>query len=312
MKAQYLKFAKKLIILLAIMFVVDRGLGSIIQYYFENEPLGDAAAFAHAINNPTEDVLIYGSSRAVHTYDTKIITDSLGLSAYNCGRNGSNVVYGSAILPGALEGSHKPKLIIIDIVSKEIAWRSNKDGGDVLASMILPYVLTNEHFEELAMDLFPKELYKAKVSKLYAYNSQVLSIIRNYSRKDNDNINGYQPLPGSKIINPPQEYTADRDGIDEFSKERLEYFIKTVQENHIPLVAVLSPMYTKPFEDNESIRVCKQVFAEHNIELWDYATDPKYVQKDLFYDVNHLNTKGAEMFTRDIMSRIKQEGILKQ
>ena len=73
MKAQYLKFFKKFFILLVVMFIVDRGLGSIIEYYFQNEPLGDAASFAHAINDPQEEVLIYGASRAVHTYDTKLL-----------------------------------------------------------------------------------------------------------------------------------------------------------------------------------------------------------------------------------------------
>ena len=310
MKAQYLRFAKKVLMLLAIMFVVDRGLGSIIEYYFENEPLGDSAAFAHAINDPKEDVLIYGSSRAVHTYDTRIVADSLGLTSYNCGRNGSNIIYGAAILPAALEGAHQPKLIILDLAAKEIAKRSDKDGDDVLAGMILPYVLTNPRFEQLAKDLFPKELYKAKVSKLYAYNSLLLSIIRNYSRSDNDNINGYQPLPGSKLKKGPEAFTSGRDGIDEYSKERLEFFVKSVTDKKIPLVAVLSPMYTLPFKENESLTVCKQILAKYNIQLWDYSTDPKYVQRPLFYDMAHLNTKGSEMFTKEIMLRIKQSGML--
>ena len=60
------------------MFVVDRVVGSIIEHYFEDEPMGDSAAFARTINDPEEDVLIYGSSRAVHTYDPRIFTDSLG------------------------------------------------------------------------------------------------------------------------------------------------------------------------------------------------------------------------------------------
>lgn len=294
------------------MFIVDRVAGSAIEYYFEHEPLGDAASFAHAINNPKEDILIYGSSRAVHTYDTKILSDTLGLSAYNCGRNASNVIYGSAILPGALQGSHQPKLIILDIIAKEIAWRSNRDGADVLAGTILPYVLTNPHFEQLAKDLFPKELYKAKVSKLYAYNSLILSIIRNYSRKDNDNINGYQPLQGSKLKNEPQEFTSDRDGIDTYSRDRLEYFIKSVTDKKIPLVVILSPMYVKPYQENESIKVCKEILAKYNIELWDYSTDPRFVKKAYFYDMAHMNTKGAELFSREIASRIKQLGIIKK
>ncbi len=310
MRAEYLKFFKKLLILLVIMIIVDRGLGSILQYYFENEPLGDAASFAHAINDPKEDILIYGSSRAVHTYDTRIFTDSLHLSTYNCGRNGSNVIYGSAILPGALDGSKLPKLIILDVFAKEIAYRSSRDGADMLAAAILPYSLTNPHFESLVKDLFPKEYVKARVSKLYAFNSQILSIIRNYSRRHNDNINGYQPLHGSKIKGDPPQFS-DRDGIDEYSKGRLEYFVRSVTEKKVPLIVILSPMYNQPFEDNESLRVTKEILQKYNVPFWDYSTDPKYVKAEYFYDAAHLNTKGAEVFSKEIASRIKSMGILK-
>ena len=310
MKKQYLKFLKKAVILLVVMFVVDRAVGSIIEYYFKHEPMGDAAAFSHAINDPEEDILIYGSSRAVHTYDPRVFTDSLGLSCFNCGRNASNVIYHSAILPAALEGKHQPKVIILGLTAKEIAWRTNTGGEDILAGMILPYVLTNDRFREMAKELFPKELYKAEASKLYAYNSLILSIINNYSKRRNDNINGYQPLHGNKVQGSPDVFTSGRDGIDEYAKGKLEYFAKSVTDKKIPLIVIISPMYVKPFKDNESLRVSKEVLAKYNVQVWDYSSDPKYVQKPLFYDMNHLNTKGAEMFSRDIASRIKSLGVI--
>src|SRR5215471_5832644 len=303
MNKGYLKLFKKLLILLLIMFIVDRGVGSIIEYYFDHEPMGDAASFSHAINDPQEDILIYGSSRAVHTYDPRIFTDSLHLSCYNCGREATNVIYHSAILPAALNGTHTPKAIILDLTTKEIAWRSGQYGADVLAGIVLPYVLTNDHFAQLALDLFPKEYYKARVSKLYAYNSLILSIIRNYSIRKNDNISGFQPLHGSKVKSDPDTLTSARDKIDEYSKAKLEEFAKMVTDKKIPLVVIVSPMYVKPFPENESLRVSKQILAKYGVQVWDYSTDPKYVKKEFFYDQNHMNTKGAEMFSQEIVSR---------
>lgn len=310
MNKGYGKFFKKLFILLVVMFVVDRVVGSIIEHYFQDEPMGDSAAFAHAINDPEEDVLIYGSSRAVHTYDPRIFTDSLGLSCFNCGRNASNVIYHSAILPAAINGTHKPKAIILDLTPKEIAWRSGPFGADALAGMILPYVLTNEHFAKLALDLFPKEYYKAQVSKLYAYNSLILSIVRNHSRTKNDNVNGYQPLHGSKVAPTPDDVTSlSRDSVDQYSKDQLEFFVKSVTEKKIPLFVIISPMYAQPFPDNEALIESKAILAKYGVKLWDYGTDPRYVQKPLFYDFNHMNVKGAELFSREIASRIKAAGV---
>lgn len=311
MNKGYGKFFKKLIILLVIMFAVDRGVGSIIEYYFLHEPMGDAAAFSHAINDPEEDILIYGSSRAVHTYDPRVFHDTLGLTCFNCGRNASNVIYHSAILPAALEGKHQPKLIILDLTAKEIAWRSGSFGSDVLAGMILPYVLTNQRFADLAKDLFPKEYYKAQVSKLYAYNSLILSIIRNYSRRKNDNINGYQPMHGSKLKGPPEKITSLRDSIDAYSESKLEFFAKSVTDKKIPLVVIVSPMYAQPFADNESLKVSKEILAKYGVTVWNYASDTNYVKRELFYDQNHLNSKGSEKFSKEIAARIKAEGIVK-
>lgn len=314
MNTGVVKLFKKLLILLAIVFVLDRAFGSIIEYLFLNEPLGDAAAFSHAINNPSEEILIYGSSRAVHTYDTKVIQDATGLTAFNCGRNASNIIYHDAILPAALNNpNHKPKAIILDLVAKEIQARGTQGSDDVLASMLIPYVRTNEHFANLSKELFPKEYYKARVSKLYAYNSLILSIARNYSRKENDNVNGYQPLVGSKVKTKPGPFTMGRDGIDEYGKEHFMSFVKSVKEAGVPLFIIFSPAYVDgaSFKETQSMKVCKQIAADYGFETWDYSTDPKYVKKELFYDMNHLNTTGADMFTKEICERMIQTGKLK-
>lgn len=303
-KNDYIKFGVKLAILLCILFVVDRTLGSVLQYYFEHEPLGNDAAFSHAIENPSEDILIYGSSRGVHTYDTRIFSDTLKMSCFNCGRNASTIIYHAAILPAALK-NHTPKAIILDLTAKELSWRTGEDGNDILASMILPYVYKNENFEQLAKDLFPKELLKAKISKLYAYNSMVLSIIRNYSKRKNDNIQGYQPLHGVRVDKEPLNIASEAP-IDEYAKKQLEFFVKEVTQRKIPLFVIMSPMYVKPFPENESIKVSKQILKKYNVPLWDYSFDERFYKQELFYDYTHLNARGAALFSAEVASRIKK------
>ncbi len=306
MKNQYIKFGYKLLILLAIMFVIDRTGGAAMAYFFEKEPLGDAAAFSHAIESPKEDILVYGSSRALHTYDPRVFQQTTGMSCFNCGRNASTIIYHSAIISSALnQPDHKPKAIIIDLTPKELSWRSGEDGNDILAGMILPYVAKNKQFEAMAKDLFPKELLKAKVSKLYPYNSMILSIIRNYSKKGNDNIQGYQPLKGSKVDAVPPTLTMNAE-IDDYAKEKLDFFIKSVTDKQIPLFAIMSPIYLQRYPETESIKVTKEVLAKYHVPLWDYQFDTAYVKQALFYDNVHMNTKGSEMFSRLIANRVEK------
>lgn len=306
MKNDYLKFIYKLLILLAIMFVVDRVGGRVMAYLFKKEPLGDAAAFTHAIKNPEEDILIYGSSRAMHTYDPRVFTDELGMSTFNCGRNASTIIYHAAIMPAALERPGPlPKMIILDVTPKELSWRNGEDGNDILASMILPYVGKSKRFERMAQDLFPKELLKAKVSKLYAYNSMILSIIRNYSAKTNDNFHGYQPLIGNKVGKEPISLSINTE-VDSYAKDKFEFFVSEVTKRNIPLFVIISPGYVAPFPDTKSEIETKRILAKYNIPLWDYSDDATFKKRAFFYDYVHLNEKGATYFSKTIAQRIKQ------
>lgn len=311
MNKDVLRFFKNLLILAAIMFVIDRGVGSILEYYFKKQPMGDSAAFAHALDNPTEDILFYGSSRAVHTYNCNIFTDSLGLSAYNCGRNASNILYHAAIISAAFKKS-TPKAIVLDISPKELSWKSGEGGEDVLSAMILPYITTNKNFEALAKDLFPKELIKAKISKLYTYNSMIASIIRNSNRTKNDNINGYQPLHGNNVDEEPKAVDAGKGEVNEYAKEKLEFFVKTVTDHHVPLIVIISPIYALPASATPSMIETKKILDKYNVPLWDYASDTAFIKRKYFYDLVHLNAKGADLFSSLIASRMKGIGILKK
>lgn len=308
MNKDILRFFKNLMIFIAIMFVVDRGVGSILEYYFKKQPMGDDAAFAHALDNPKEDILFYGSSRAVHTYNCAIFTDSLGLSAYNCGRNASNIIYHAAIISAAFEKS-TPKVVVLDISPKELSWKSGQGGDDVLSAMILPYITTNKNFEALAKELFPKELIKAKISKLYTYNSMIASIIRNSNRTKNDNVNGYQPLHGAKVDQDPKAVDAAKSEVSDYAKQKLEFFVKTVRDHHVPLIVIISPIYALPAPPTPSMIETKKILDKYNVEIWDYASDTAFIKKKYFYDLVHLNTKGADLFSSLIASRMKAMGI---
>ncbi len=308
MNKSYLKFGYKLLILIAIMFLVDRVGGRIMARLFEKEPLGDAAAFSHAIKDPKEDILVYGSSRAMHTYDPRVFEKELGLSTFNCGRNASTIIYHAAIMPSALErpGGTLPKAIVLDITPKELSWRNGEDGNDILASMILPYVNKNRQFARLAQDLFPKELMKAKVSKLYAYNSMLLSIIRNYSAKNNDNIKGFQPLYGSKVARQPINLSINSE-IDTYAKSKFEFFVSEIVKRHIPLFVIVSPAYVNPFPDTKSEIAAKEILDRYHVPLWDYSVDEIFRKRSYFYDNVHLNERGAAIFSEAVAKRIKEE-----
>lgn len=306
------KFLFKLFIFLVLLFVCDRIFGTLVETLYNKRPQGDVANFRHSVQDPKEDIVIYGSSRGVHTYVTELFTDSFGLSCFNCSRQNSNILYHSAIMPMALS-KYKPKLIILDITPKEFTFRSGENSKLVMASMILPYVRRDEDFKKIAEMSFPEELRKAQISKLYAYNSYILPTVEGLSAntemgKPSDVKQGYLPLRGTRIGDtiPPIYPFDDAKEMDTFARNQFERFVKTVLDNQIKLVAVMSPLYIAPFEDTKSMVEFKKILAKYNVPYYHYASDPEFLKKDYFYDYVHMNDRGARKFVDTFIVQIKK------
>jgi hypothetical protein len=298
---------KKVLILFVILFACDRLIGTWLENAYKNAPQGDIKTFAHSITDPSEDIFIYGSSRAVHGYDPDIFTDSLGLSCFNSGRENSNILYHSAILKEMLK-KHRPKIVVLDISAKELTWRSAENSKAVLASMILPYVRRDTSFENIARQLFPDELRKAEVSKIYAYNSLALSLaVGKRKMKHAKNLHGYVPLHGNKIQGKIPAFTDDNDKTDPLTKQEFEDFVRTAKNNNIKLYVIQSPILVKHFNSSVSLDTIKSILNRYNEPYWDYSFDTAFYKKQYFYDNLHLNTTGAELFTSKLVSDIKAD-----
>src|SRR5436190_5167593 len=218
------RFVRNLLILLVLFFIVDRLLGTWIQYAYNNVPQGDIKTFAHCITDSSEDIFIYGSSRAVHAYDCAEFTSVLGYSCFNNGRENSNILYHNAILNEMLK-KHKPRIIILDVAPKELTRASGENSKNVLANMILPYARRDTSFAHIAKQLSPQELVKAKLSMLYAYKTSIMPILNGRKKGEKEEIvNGYLPLRGTIVNKTPMNYIEEDVGIDTIAEQAFESF----------------------------------------------------------------------------------------
>ena len=55
------------------------------------------------------------------------------------------------------------------------------------------------------------------------------------------------------------------------------------------------------------INVYKKLSKKHAIPFWDYSSDSISFNKDYFYNANHLNKTGADLFTAKFAERFKKE-----
>lgn len=312
-KQHIAKFLKKLLLLLVICFIVDRTLGTIVERLYAHVPQGDIKTFSHTLNKPKEDIFLYGSSRVVHGYDPRVFADTLGLSCFNSARENSTILYHTTILNATVK-KHVPKIVLLDVTPKELSWRAEENSKLVLSSMILPYVNRDTAYENIAKELFPRELVKAKVCKLYAYNSMILPILMaKFSEKKKGDkaeiINGYLPIRGSKIKKdlPQAPLSLEDMQTDSAATMQFEKFLKICQENNIRLYITEGPIYVQKIPETPSITEMKNIMAKYNIEFWDYSSDTAFLKKDYFYDNVHLNSKGATIFSAFIAKKIKDD-----
>ncbi len=307
-RKQFLRFFKKLLILAFFLFLIDRGLGAIIRYAYEKYPTPDAKAFAHLIKDPSEDMYIFGSSRVVHGYVSNVFADSLGLSCFNAGREQTNVLY-SDVIANAILRKHTPKLVVFDLTAKESVLHTTENTKLILASLMMPYIDSDTSFKRIANELFPKEMFIAKASVLQEFNSQVLPLILNIRKKQDNRItqNGYIPVHGVGVTDVLPKFTDMGETYDSSAKDYFEDFVKALTTKNIKLYVVQSPYYVEKFKTSPSLQEFLPILKKYNVSYLDYSFDTAFFKKEYFYDNVHLNDIGAHAFSKKLASDIKKD-----
>lgn len=247
-----------------------------------------------------KDVLVFGSSRAIHHYNPKILGDSLGLSCYNCGEDGMGIILSFGRL-NALLKRYSPKVIVYDIeISYDLA---KDDNAKYLGKLNLFY--PDYDLESVFNDVSRTEKYKM-ISHLYRYNSQLADIFiqRISSSPEYARDATFYPLSGYLSYEPesPKPYSID---VDSLKIKYLNMFISKCNENEIQLFFAVSPKYL--IRHDSELSTLKELCIQRNLPLLNHYNDTAFtIHNELFVDPVHLNSEGSEQYTKVISSEIKR------
>ena len=111
-----IKFIRKIALFFLLLIVLDFSIGQAFNYMSVHSKGGYVAHHNHIIDKTHEDILIFGSSRAIHHYNPEIISKDLNMTCYNAGQDGNGIIlfYGWWKL---ISQRYHPKLIIYDITT---------------------------------------------------------------------------------------------------------------------------------------------------------------------------------------------------
>ena len=299
------KFLFRIVLFFALILVVDVVVGKVFAYMVDNAKGGDNGRNNYICNTVNADVLVFGSSRAFHHYNPIIIEDSLGKSCYNCGQdgNGSILNYGRYQL---ICQRYSPKLVIYDVIPA-FDLLAGDDNHKYLSWLKAYY--DRQGVPEVFESVDPTEKYKMQ-SKMYSYNSKFIQMVSDVVHPlQEDGINGFRPVDKEFDTMKVREKEDEKSDF-KFDSLKITYINKMVDESpDTKFIFTVSPVWYGM--DSAQLQPIKEICKRRNIPFLDFSNNPKYVHNnDYFYDGSHLNIRGADEFTRDLMTEVRRRDLL--
>lgn len=294
-------FLLKTLIFFAIIATIDLVAGKTLSYMVAHSKGGENGRNNYICNEVDADVLIFGSSRAIHHYNPKIITDTLKMSCYNCGMDGNGIILNYGRYQMICQRYH-PKIVIYDVMPS-FDLLAGDDNHKYLGWLRAYYdrIGVSEIFDKVDST----EKYKM-LSQCYRYNTKFIQIISDFIHPiQDDGCCGYRPNEGELDTMKIGKNLKFKDF--EYDTLKVSYFKKLVtMSSDTKIIFVLSPHWYGM--DTTPLKPIMDMCNEYGCKFYDFSNRSKYLgAKRYFKDGSHLNSRGADEFSKDIASQIKRD-----
>ncbi len=285
------RFIFKIILFIVILFIIDYILYLGIDALYK---MSDQYSF-DSLQEKRPDIVYFGASRCLHGVIPSVVEEECGLAGYNIASDGSGIVFSKGI-ESVILSEYTPKIFAIHIMSLEEEKKSLNNLG--------PH-LDNPKVRRLFLDYYSlRTRARFGVFKTSRYNSLILYMLKRLFVKRGLQ-DGYKPLYGTSLLNRTARVNADKRKavfskmIYSKSGERLlRAFIEEAEDAGVKVIAFETPAPMGKTKD--PYKAFKDILADYDVPVFDFST--KYGEEsvftyDHFYDLSHLNHKGAELFS---------------
>jgi hypothetical protein len=262
------------------------------------------------------DVLVSGSSRAAFHISPFILDTTLQVNSYNLGLSAWRFDMQLTRFKLYLAHNRKPQYIIHNVDVYGFAKRKNL----VDYQQFLPYLnepLLKRNFERLQGNFTWSQCY----IPMYKYANDwdlVWEGLKNFVDYPHvTKTSKYKGYQANDIAWDNQfelfkkkypkgiRYTIEKD-----VEQSFERYLDFCQKEGIKVVLVYAPEYfeVQPYYKNKTafLRLCHRVEKQYNCTFLDYTNDSICFEKSLFYNSQHLNKKGAELFSAKLAKDLQK------
>jgi hypothetical protein len=256
------------------------------------------------------EIAIYGSSRATRHINPLILEDSLNQTGYNFGIDGHHFEMQYFRHTEFTKYNQPPKTIILSVDIFSLGRRYDLYNSQ----QFLPFMFWNKTVYEYTSDYKGYSSLDYFVPLIrYIGNGEIIhSLIKNQN---------------SPQINQKGFKGMERTWSDDFVKAKMgkdkyviqydaatislfHQFIKECKDTGTELILLYTPEYIdgQNFVENRNVLIdlYKNIAQEYDLLYLDYSDDELCYQKDFFYNGEHLNSKGADLFTKKLASDLKK------
>ena len=253
-------------------------------------------------NKLDSKIIVVGSSRSWLHFDAQMMTDSLHTGVYNIGMDGYNFWFHNYRVKLAMQA--KPKVIIHSIDVFALCKRPDLFYPD----QFLPYMLGNSELREVSKNFkgYSEYDYKIPLLRYFGKGKAIIEAVKIALHGPNKpmRIRGFQGNDESWNDDFKEATAKARKLVVHVHKPTIALFEKYLincKKKNIKIVFVWCPEYIEgqKFIKNraEIFGIYKTFSEKYNIPLLDYSNDPISYSTYYFYNAEHMNVIGAELFT---------------
>lgn len=297
------RFLVKLVVFAMIFFLVEKVLAVFLYIAPSKEK---DKRLEYVINGQiNKEIIILGSSRGARNIIASQIADSLKQTCYNLAYPGSDIEFHEFVLRSLLRFNKKPQLVIlaVDDPSELLPNESINFRLERLYPLVKYEYITDELIKRSEKNFLAKFLVLGRINK-----SNFDLREKHFTPVDSIKADGSMPIYFQRkdikltYEEKPQLYPMK----DELPVkiQAFQAFQNLCEINHIKLLIVFSPNFKRhnlAFENR-----LRQV-SSPTVSFYRYDTlNQVYHDNAYFYDQSHLITKGAVIFTNEIITEIRK------
>lgn len=275
------------------------------SYFVCRYPESNASKMSFVAEKTTADILIIGASTASHHYIPSMIEDSIGMTCFNSGWDGTFLQFQGPYIQ-LISDRYIPKYILWEYYEDMLSYDLTDRNMDYQNVFQLRKYISNPACEKICVSEGTFERVKL-LSSIYRYNNTLPDYI--YSSLASRKIDrGYVPIDEPQSSFPTFRSSMVKESINEEKVALFDETLRYCRDKGVKIIFTSSPRYQNAdIKSTMQYKKYRSMIAEYGFPIIDcYNNEPFNSDSTLFKDGQHMNSKGAELYMTQFIPELKK------